>query len=71
MNFILTLIICSFTTGTCLPPNKFPEKYHDGYSCMIDGNQKSIDYFVKMGAEVINKHKIYIKFYCLEEGIKS
>ncbi len=66
MSFILTLIMCSYTTGICLPPYQWPETFEDGYTCMIAGNKESINKFIKLGAEQVNEHKIYIKFYCTE-----
>ena len=66
MSFILTLFICSYTAGTCLPPYQWPETFKDGYSCMIAGNKESINQFVIMGAEEVNKYKLYIKFVCTE-----
>ena len=33
---------------------------------MIAGNKESINKFVIMGAEEVNKYKLYIKFICTE-----
>ena len=37
MSFILTLIVCSATSGQCLAPYKVDKFYKDGYDCMVDG----------------------------------
>ena len=42
MNFILTMIICSATSGQCLPPFQVDKFYKDGYDCMVDGYKLSL-----------------------------
>ena len=69
MNFILTLFICSYTTGTCLPPYTWHETYKDGYSCMISGNEKSILKLKEIGKDDVNNHKIFIKFQCQQTEV--
>ena len=66
MNFILTLFICSYTAGTCLPPYQYPDQFVDGYSCMLAGNNLSNDKLKEIGQNEVNQHKIYIKFQCIE-----
>jgi len=61
------MIICSATTGTCLPPFRLDNFYKDGYDCMLDGYKMSLEKTEKIGREEINKHKIYIKFGCNED----
>ena len=61
------MIICSATTGTCLPPFRLDNFYKDGYDCMLDGYKMSLDKTEEIGREEINKHKIYIKFGCNED----
>ena len=43
MKFILTILICSQVGGTCLPPYKVPEKFDDGYDCMVTGYEMALD----------------------------
>jgi len=61
------MIICSATTGTCLPPFRLDNFYKDGYDCMLDGYKMSLEKTEEIGREEINKHKIYIKFGCNED----
>ena len=68
MNFILTMILCSATSGTCMPPFQVDKFYKDGYDCMIDGYKISHEKIVEIGREEINKSKIYIKFGCNEDN---
>ena len=68
MNFVLTMIICSATTGTCLPPFRLDNFYKDGYDCMVSGYTKSHDKIVELGSDDVNKYKIYIKFGCNEDN---
>lgn len=66
MSFILTLFICSYTAGACLPAYQWPEPFKDGYSCMIAGNVHSIQKLKELGEAPVNEHKMYIKFICTE-----
>jgi hypothetical protein len=61
------MIICSATSGTCLPPFRLDNFYKDGYDCMLDGYKMSLEKTEEIGREEINKHKIYIKFGCNED----
>ena len=60
MKFILTILICSQVAGTCLPPYQVPEKFDDGYDCMITGYEMALDKLQEMGREDVNKHNIFI-----------
>jgi len=67
MKFILIMLICSQVGGTCLPPYKVPEKFDDGYDCMVTGYEMALDKLQEMGREDVNKHNIFIKFGCHQE----
>ena len=41
MKFVLALILCSYTAGTCLPPYIYPTKFKDQYDCFIEGYKQS------------------------------
>jgi len=68
MNFILTMILCSATSGQCMPPFQVDKFYKDGYDCMIDGYKMSLQKTEKIGRADINEHNIYIKFGCNEDN---
>ena len=68
MKFILTMILCSATSGECMPPFQVDKIYKDGYDCMVDGFNMSLQKTEEIGREDINKHKIYIKFGCNEDN---
>ena len=57
MNFVLTMIICSATTGTCLPPFRLDNFYKDGYDCMLDGYKMSLEKTEEIGREEINNSR--------------
>ena len=67
MSFILTMIICSATSGQCLPPFQGDKFYKDGYDCMVDGYKLALQKTEEFGRADINEHKIYIKFGCNED----
>ena len=69
MKFILGIIICSQLTGTCMPPYQWPEKFDDGYDCMVEGYQMSLEKIEEIGRDDVNKHNIYIKFGCYPEKV--
>ena len=70
MNFVLTMIMCAVVEGktTCMPPHRFDESFKDGYSCMLQGYQRSYDKIVELGREDVNQFNIYIKFGCNENN---
>ena len=68
MNFILSMILCSGVSGTCLPPYPlYDTLYNDQYSCLLKGYEKSIEKMKEMGRVIINENQIFIKFYCTPE----
>ena len=67
--FILVLFLCSKVHNTCLPPHQFHESFEDPYKCMVVGYEESAKKMKKMGKAEVNKHKLYIKFDCLERAI--
>ena len=62
------MILCSATSGECMPPFQVDKIYKDGYDCMVDGYNMSLQKTEEIGREDINKHKIYIKFGCNEDN---
>tara|TARA_R100000664_G_C2738813_1_gene127684 strand:- start:650 stop:886 length:237 start_codon:yes stop_codon:yes gene_type:complete len=66
MEFILTMIMCSGSVNTCLPPYTMPQTYHTIYECMVDGYATSQQKMIEIGPDDVNEHKIYIKFECNE-----
>ena len=67
--FILVLFLCSKVYNTCLPPHQFQESFDDPYKCMVVGYEESARKMKEIGQAEVNKHKIYIKFDCLERAI--
>ena len=68
MNFILTMILCSGVSGTCLPPHPlYDTPYNDQYSCLLKGYEKSIEKMEEIGRVVVNENELFIKFYCKPE----
>ena len=66
---ILVLFLCSTVHKTCLPPHQFHARFEDPYKCMVVGYEESARKMKEIGQAEVNKHKIYIKFDCLEKTI--
>ena len=64
MKILLTLIICSYTSGSCLPPYEWPQQYSDMYDCFQAGYETSFKRMEMLGRDEVNKHQIYIRFTC-------
>ena len=64
MKFLLTLIMCSYTEATFLPPFTHTEKFRDAYDCLFKGYDEADKKIREIGREDINKHQIYIRFTC-------
>jgi hypothetical protein len=74
MKFVLSMILCSSVSGTCLDPYPMPNQYDDLYSCLQAGYAESITKTEEIGQIDINEYKIFIKFFCKEteaEGINA
>ena len=70
MKFILTLIMCSYTEGLCMPGYQWPKQFDSTYDCMMFGYEESAKKMKEIGREEINKYQMYIKFTCsVEETI--
>ena len=67
--FILVLFLCSAVHNTCLPPHQFHARFEDPYKCMVVGYEESARKMKEIGQAEVNKHKLYIKFDCLEKAI--
>jgi hypothetical protein len=64
MKILLILYICSFTSGTCLPPYEWPIHYNDMYDCMQAGYKESHKKMEMLGRAEVNQHQVYIRFTC-------
>ena len=65
----LILYMCSVTANTCMPPYVWPTQFESSYECMIAGYEEAIRKTKEIGREEMNKHKIFIKFDCIESQI--
>ena len=52
-----------------MPPYQWPEKFDDGYDCMVAGYVQALAKIEEMGREDVNNNKIYIKFGCYPEVV--
>ena len=68
MKIILTIFLCSFTSGKCLQPYQVPIKYNDMYDCLNAGYIESANLAKEIGRDEINREGIYIRFSCREEN---
>ena len=64
MKFTLILILCSYVSGTCIPPYTYPEEFNDQYDCFMEVYNQSILKMEEIGRKEINEHEIYIRFIC-------
>ena len=67
MKIILTLLMCSYTAGTCMPAYQWPDTFSNAYDCSIFGYEEAIRKAQEMGPKDINKYGTIIKFYCYEK----
>ena len=60
MKFILGILLCSQVTGTCMPPYQWPEKFDDGYDCMVAGYVQALAKIEEIGRDEVNLSLIHI-----------
>ena len=41
MKIILTLLMCSYTAGTCMPAYQWPDTFSNAYDCSIFGYEEA------------------------------
>ena len=64
MKFLLSMIICSSVAGQCMPPYQCPETFDTQSDCLMFGYKESIVKMEEFGKTDVNKHGMFIKFYC-------
>ena len=64
MKFVLTLVMCSYLSGECLPPHQWHEKFDSGYDCSIFGYEEAARKLKEIGREEVDLHRISITFSC-------
>ena len=69
MKIILTLFLCSFTSGQCLPPYEFPKNFDNYYDCLNTGYEEALKKSKDIGKHNVNKDGLYIRFMCQEKHI--
>jgi hypothetical protein len=67
MKILLTLVICSQTAGTCMPPFEWPDRFRTQYDCLMFGYKESIKKMEEIGRTDVNQYNMFIKFYCTPE----
>ncbi len=68
MKILLTLVICSQVQNVCMPPFEWPEKFPTQYDCLMFGYEESMKKMEEIGRTDINKHGMFVKFYCTPES---
>tara|TARA_R100001460_G_scaffold80538_1_gene121499 strand:- start:768 stop:1166 length:399 start_codon:yes stop_codon:yes gene_type:complete len=69
MKFMLALVICSQVQQTCLTPYQWPDTFNSQYDCLMFGYEESMKKMKEIGRTEINKHGMFIKFYCTSQQI--
>jgi hypothetical protein len=68
MKILLTLVLCSQIQNVCLEPYPWPERFDTQYDCLMFGYEESMNKMQEIGREEINKHNMFVKFYCTPEN---
>ena len=64
MKILLSLVICSYVEGVCMPAFEWPEKFNTMYDCLTFGYEESHKKIKEFGRSEVNKQEIYIRFSC-------
>ena len=68
MKILLSLVICSYVQGVCMPPYTWPEQFNTMYDCLTFGYEESLRKMEEIGREEVNKYNVYIRFTCIPEN---
>ena len=52
-----------------MPPHQWPELFNSQYDCLLFGYKESEKKMKEIGREEVNKHNIYVKFYCTPQEV--
>jgi len=66
---VLSLIICSQIGSTCLEPYVWPTTFNTQYDCLMFGYEESKNKMEEIGRTEINKHGMFVKFYCTPQQV--
>ena len=69
MKIILTMIVCSAVSSSCLEPMERPTKYVTWADCMRAGYEDSLEIMQQLGDAQLNGYQTYIKFVCSEKPV--
>jgi len=64
MKIVLTLLMCSYAAGECMPPYQWYKTFDDPYSCSIFGYEESARKLREIGREEVNRLGVSITFRC-------
>jgi|TARA_A100000171_G_C2095170_1_gene126648 hypothetical protein len=64
MKILLSLVICSQVSASCLQAIPWPKTFDTQYDCLMEGYKQSSMKMEQIGAENVNKYNLFIKFYC-------
>ena len=64
MKIILTLLMCSYASGECMPPYKWPTEFNNMYDCSIFGYEEAARKLKEIGREEVESYRISITFTC-------
>jgi hypothetical protein len=70
MKFVLTMILCSSISNSCMDPVKMTDVYYDDWqSCIVAGYEQSIIKSKEFYPTDFNEYKLFLKFYCQESKV--
>ncbi len=64
MKIVLTLFMCSYVSGECLPPFQWPTTFNNAYDCSMFGYEEAARKLKEIGREEVELHRISITFSC-------
>tara|TARA_R100001440_G_scaffold34991_1_gene54004 strand:+ start:1331 stop:1546 length:216 start_codon:yes stop_codon:yes gene_type:complete len=67
--YVLIMIMCSLSTGDCLPPHEIPKQFETIYDCLNAGYIESLNKSQEIGKEDVNQYGIYVKFVCTAKQV--
>ena len=70
MKFVLTMILCSSISNSCMDPVRITDIYYDDWqSCIVGGYEQSIKQSKEFDQAAYNEYKLFLKFYCQESKV--
>ena len=64
MKFFMSIAVCSFLDGTCMPYLQYPQSFDSRNTCMNFAYKESIEIMNELNQDMVERNRLATKFTC-------